>query len=461
MHTPTALVTVVLATIISALDSVSCGITDSGRVDITVGSGKVPNHLQAIAGATQFGVHPTYGDLQASVSTTCDEEADKSLYVTPHLLYKHVNGAIENVASDGFKVSYGKDVQNVKPFPPGFRMVTGNPFARSSSIKTCHHEDNSVEDITFTCLNSNLASGSLNFTDCTNTLRIQAKFQSCWNGKDVFKADNSHVAYKSGNACPSSYPVQLMQITLEMSYTLNTIVKDGGHFMFAHGDDTGFGFYGSFINGWASEGEQLNGMSQSSEREDHAVSTKGVGSQAVLAKAIVARAVLPVDDDPKIIGFFPGLTYVFDGCWHEGTSGRTLDGPSYLDVDGMTADDCIRFCSGHGLPHAGVEYGQECHCGSGFVNGGYKSPKHPGLNLFNHPKHPYKSTAAALRRFEGRDPPAVPRSQLEGDIPGASFSGAVPRIRRVMQSTSQEARFSQYCRILLDLIISPSLVADL
>lgn len=61
--------------------------------------------------------------------------------------------------------------------------------------------------------------------------------------------------------------------------------------------------------------------------------------------------------------------YASKGCYSEGTKGRALVSASYSAGD-MTVEGCVGFCQGRGWGWAGVEYGQECYCGSGISNGG-------------------------------------------------------------------------------------------
>ena len=141
----------------------------------------------------------------------------------------------------------GDNQANIKPFPPGFRMLSGNAAARSfndtpvSSIKGAKPYGNRVS---FNCLQDspNPESPQMNMTNCDNGLRAQVQFQSCWDGVNNYLPDNSHVAYMSdidNGACPPGYPVQLMHLFFEVLYSVNTITLDGGKFVFAHGDPTG------------------------------------------------------------------------------------------------------------------------------------------------------------------------------------------------------------------------------
>jgi hypothetical protein len=64
-------------------------------------------------------------------------------------------------------------------------------------------------------------------------------------------------------------------------------------------------------------------------------------------------------------------SYVYQGCYHEGATGRLLSGPSYSNNTGMTVESCTSFCQAN-MPngvYAGVEYGQECYCGASLPTG--------------------------------------------------------------------------------------------
>ena len=95
----------------------------------------------------------------------------------------------------------------------------------------------------------------MNETNCINGLRAQVHFQSCWNGVNLYKEDNSHVAYMSmmdNGVCPPTHPVQFIHLFYEVLYSVNNVELDGGSggFVFAQGDPTGYGFHGDFMNGW-------------------------------------------------------------------------------------------------------------------------------------------------------------------------------------------------------------------
>ena len=251
----------------------SCSIIQTGRIDPIVSPGEVASHVHKIAGASSkcsplwkwpsfekaetildIGPNSTYESLQSSSCTSCEIEKDLSAYWTPLLYYEHANGSFEEVPNEGMAVYYlgrGDNKNNIQPFPPGFRMLSGDAAARSfndtpvSSVEGAEPYGNRVS---FNCLTDspNPQSPQMNMTNCDNGLRAQIQFQSCWDGVNKYLPGNSHVAYMStidNGACPPGYPVQLMHLFYEVLYSVSKIALDGGKFVFAQGDPTGMRFF--------------------------------------------------------------------------------------------------------------------------------------------------------------------------------------------------------------------------
>jgi hypothetical protein len=55
--------------------------------------------------------------------------------------------------------------------------------------------------------------------------------------------------------------------------------------------------------------------------------------------------------------------YTFKGCYQEAQNGRLLPGSSTTNPQ-MTVEICVNYCSSKGASLAGMEFGQECYCGS-------------------------------------------------------------------------------------------------
>jgi hypothetical protein len=64
-----------------------------------------------------------------------------------------------------------------------------------------------------------------------------------------------------------------------------------------------------------------------------------------------------------------GGEWVQLGCYTDQPYSRTLAYTATITGD-LTVEKCLSACSAAGYPYSGVEYGDECHCGSSFDNGG-------------------------------------------------------------------------------------------
>lgn len=114
---------------------------------------------------------------------------------------------------------------------------------------------------------------------CTDGIRAELMFPSCWNGIDL-DSDNhtTHVAYPSEvkyGECPDGYPVRLPVLFYETIYQTPFFNNTEGQFVFSNGDPTGFGYHGDFICGWdegvlqqAIDSSVCTGLNSSGLQED-------------------------------------------------------------------------------------------------------------------------------------------------------------------------------------------------
>ena len=135
--------------------------------------------------------------------------------------------------SNSYYLLYG---DNVTAFPENFRMIAGDTFKRDfkwpipdppTSEWSGEQESQAAlrqKAIGFNCLNYNgAAEASLGrhflpnktYLDehCTDGVRFEMMFPSCWNGKDVDSDDHtSHVAYPSlvmDDTCPEGFETRI------------------------------------------------------------------------------------------------------------------------------------------------------------------------------------------------------------------------------------------------------------
>ncbi|KAJ4306429.1 hypothetical protein N0V88_001230 [Collariella sp. IMI 366227] len=260
------------------------------RLDPIISPGRVAQHAHAIHGSSGFSETATYEDLINGDCTSCAATEDKSAYWAPTLYFKHANGTYQDVEQVGGMLAYyflhpdQRDrSKRITAFPNNFRMIAGDSRRRNYSIggldfmqpdppkslwaslgQTNQH-DLAQRAIGFNCLNYQKdPEGSLfrhylpdkAYLDqhCTDGIRFEVSFPSCWNGKDISSPDHmSHVAYPdlvlNGN-CPDDFPVKLPGLFYETIWASNAFVGIPGEFVISNGDVQGFGYHGDFISGW-------------------------------------------------------------------------------------------------------------------------------------------------------------------------------------------------------------------
>lgn len=240
--------------------------------------GKPSSHVHSVHGSSAFSMDSDGDALQKGDCTSCAVTQDKSAYWTPALYFMHDNGTAEIVPEVGgmlaYYLLYGDDVQ---AFPPGFRMLAGDPFQRNftwpvpdppkSEWTGAQGSQAALKQkaLGFNCLNyEQTAEPSLGrhflpnktYLDehCTDGVRFEMMFPSCWNGKDVDSDDHaSHVAYPSlvmDGTCPEGYETRLVSLFFETIWNTYAFKDSEGYFVLANSDPTGYGYHGDFMHGW-------------------------------------------------------------------------------------------------------------------------------------------------------------------------------------------------------------------
>ena len=158
-----------------------------------------------------------------------------------------------------------------------FQMIAGNNFNRNSTLPNPDpnplgpwpeesQAQRAERAIGFNCLH--YAAGNdertlmrnclptKEFMDatCTDGIRLELQFPSCWNGQlDGGPTHKTHVAYPDGvitGNCPEGYDHRLVSLFYETIIATDQFAGKPGKFVLANGDPTGYGYHGDFIAAW-------------------------------------------------------------------------------------------------------------------------------------------------------------------------------------------------------------------
>ncbi|GAB7340271.1 hypothetical protein MBLNU457_6733t1 [Dothideomycetes sp. NU457] len=394
------------------------------RMDPIIFPGIVSPHVHQLVGGNGLGYTENFDTARESTCSSCPITADLSNYWTPTLYYQYQNGSFVKVPQvgdgsgnlGGMNVYYlqrgpGSEVTPVtlKAFPPGFRMVAGDPFKRN-------YTDNfQSQAVSFVCLDYNgpakPETNALPTYSCPDGVRAQVFFPSCWDGVNLDTPDHmSHMAYPesgayNGGPCPASHPVQLISLFFEVLFNTDQFdfwsgsYGTGQPFVFAMGDPTGYGFHGDFINGWdvdVLQAATTDCMDDSGNISDcpHFQVFSAEEQQACKLPTTVHEDITgpfnalpgcnPVSAGPgeaspascstpaigaPILGYTDvssTLKWAYQGCTPDGST-RTLTG--FNNVYGgmsapVTVESCIQECESQGYLYAGMEYSSQCFCGN-------------------------------------------------------------------------------------------------
>lgn len=223
-----------------------CSVSHFNFDDALVHPGKpTASHLHMYFGNTAADAFLTADNILVTGNSTCRGGiANRSAYWIPAVIDTTDGAVIPMSTTDVYYKTGSRGVPNkdINPPPIGFRMIVGDPKRttewRSGQVRwMC---EGKIERSIPECI--------------TGPLRMRLEFPQCWDGLHLYQPDQSHVTRGvSGQGCPSSHPVALMQLSFSMQFRIdegrNTKnwrlstdnYKDGpgGHSM--HGD---------WMNGW-------------------------------------------------------------------------------------------------------------------------------------------------------------------------------------------------------------------
>ncbi|KAI0973903.1 WSC domain-containing protein [Xylaria arbuscula] len=381
------------------------------RADPIMDPNVVSKHAHTIMGSNAFNFTMDYSDTQSATCSTCKAVEDLSSYWVPSLYYHAENSSFISVGQGGggaliyyLQRSDPNDpnaAEGLIPFPKDFRMVAGNQDNRN------YTDTPEQRAVSFVCLGTEgPATYELPNRNCPGGLRTQLIMPACWDGKNLDSPDHkSHMAYPSGldnGPCPASHPKRFITVFYEVTWSVDDFKDmwygDKQPFVFSHGDPTGYGYHGDFLNGWdiptlqkainectAASGniEECGAFTLRNDDDMKACkvlprvneTVSGIlqalpGCNAVQAGpepaiqqpnctdvAEIGDPILPFTDMSKQMGW----KYVACAQDPAGQS-RTLSDIS-IDQPDMTVEKCMSTCGDKGYEYAGLEFRSQCFCG--------------------------------------------------------------------------------------------------
>lgn len=253
------------------------------RMDPIISPGQISTHVHTVVGGDGFSISMDNNAASNSQCTQSRVDGDKSNYWFPALYHHNTDGTFTKVELDYVKAYYFFEATDdeIVPFPPGFRMISGNPFYRTP-VHTPWSDNidpnaGPVQPTSFVCPQSG-TSNAWNSTMSTSTgqgpnlpdqmcngeyspLRYNVHFPSCINTNVPFTDFMSNTAWASSAGttggktnCPQGY-THVPHLFVEaywntMEFTDWTPGQGQQPFVLAMGDPLGYGLHADFISGW-------------------------------------------------------------------------------------------------------------------------------------------------------------------------------------------------------------------
>ncbi|MGW0215071.1 DUF1996 domain-containing protein [Micromonospora chokoriensis] len=178
------------------------------------------SHMHSFVGNKAVDADTVAGDLTKFTATSCKPVQDHSAYWVPTL---YDNGTGKPVETTGFRVYYrslAKNSTGQMPMPNGLRMISGDakkkkptPRGATGQFYCAFYGPGDLDGI------ARSTNGNWPICGGDATLHFMMQFPDCWDGKHLDSPNHKdHVAYGSGNGCPSSHPVRIPAITFDIQY---------------------------------------------------------------------------------------------------------------------------------------------------------------------------------------------------------------------------------------------------
>jgi Domain of unknown function (DUF1996) len=207
------------------------------------------SHLHTFFGNTNLNAFSTAESIASLNNSTCaGGSANHSSYWVPTIIDTLTGKPIAPTGALWYyKTGYdGVLPKDVKPFPAGLRMITGDMNATTTQ----------PDIVRFDCSAAQLRSGVIPNCPAGTQLDFTISFPRCWDGVNLDSPNHkSHMAFGTGKGCPSTHPVALPLLSLNIHYD----VKQTGEtlnwrFSSDHnGMPSGYSAHADFFEGWTKD----------------------------------------------------------------------------------------------------------------------------------------------------------------------------------------------------------------
>jgi hypothetical protein len=210
-------------------------------------------HLHTFFGNTETNANSTADSLLNTGNSTCTGGTiNRSAYWIPSLI-NTANGAPIAPTDAIFYYKGGGIPPNlIQAMPNGLRMIAGDTHSTTAPPQYSSH-------YRFHCERADFSGYSYGFVipNCPSgeSVALELWFPQCWDGRNLDNADHkSHMAYAYDNACPTSHPVALPQITFNVSWRMPAGVTGAQMRLSSDSADplipAGYSMHGDWFMGW-------------------------------------------------------------------------------------------------------------------------------------------------------------------------------------------------------------------